>query len=203
MSYITITNTFTSGAVASSGQVNQNFSDITAGLSDGTKDVHVRDLSITSAIVTGNITVGKTTFENWQSDYSVIQIGGGSIIAHTTQSENSILSLYNNAYLSGGNEVYAISNARTSLYKQYQGAHYFTIAASGSAGGVITFADHMRLTVSQTRLMSTSTSGALWIDYTTDKLYSDILKTTQATAVAIAALYVNLSTGEIFSTSAS
>jgi hypothetical protein len=55
MAYPSITNTFASGATAIHSQWNTNFSDLVNGLSDGTKDSQIYNLSAANAIISGDL----------------------------------------------------------------------------------------------------------------------------------------------------
>jgi hypothetical protein len=65
MAYTSVTNTFTNGTTASASQVNQNFTDIINGLSDGTKDVNINAATLAgNLIVNGNTTLGNSTSDD-------------------------------------------------------------------------------------------------------------------------------------------
>lgn len=53
MAYVSVTNTFSNGSTANATDVNTNFSDIIAGLSDGTKAINMA-----AATFSGNVTLG-------------------------------------------------------------------------------------------------------------------------------------------------
>ncbi len=64
MAAIAVTYTFSNSTTADATQVNQNFTDIIAGLSDGTKDI-----SVNAGVFAGNVSIsGNTTIGNASSD---------------------------------------------------------------------------------------------------------------------------------------
>lgn len=65
MGYIAVTYTFTNGTTASASQVNQNFTDLINGLSDGTKNLNVSALTTTGSTSLGSSldVVGATTLD--------------------------------------------------------------------------------------------------------------------------------------------
>lgn len=65
MSAITVTYTFTNGAVADAVQVNQNFTDLINGTSDGTKDFSINALTVAgAATLNGNVTLGNASADD-------------------------------------------------------------------------------------------------------------------------------------------
>jgi hypothetical protein len=58
MAAIAVTNTFVSSTPILASAVNQNFTDIVNGLSDGTKDLTVLSLTATTLTINGNTTLG-------------------------------------------------------------------------------------------------------------------------------------------------
>jgi len=65
MAYITVTNTFVNGATADATAVNTNFTDLTSGLSDGTKDINVNAGTFAGAVLmNGNVTLGNATADD-------------------------------------------------------------------------------------------------------------------------------------------
>lgn len=64
MAFIAVSNTFTNGTTSDAGQVNTNFNDIIAGLSDGTKDIQVAAISCTTITATGDVTIGNSSADS-------------------------------------------------------------------------------------------------------------------------------------------
>jgi hypothetical protein len=68
MAYISVTNNFSNGEKTSSSQMNTNFKDITDGLSDGTKDLNVQNLTATKVSgasgTLNNLSVNTLTISN-------------------------------------------------------------------------------------------------------------------------------------------
>jgi hypothetical protein len=62
MASIAVTYTFSNGSTADADEVNTNFTDITDGLSDGTKDLSVSALTAAgTTTLNGNVTLGNAT----------------------------------------------------------------------------------------------------------------------------------------------
>lgn len=99
MAAIAVTYTFANGTAASATQVNQNFSDIISGLSDGTKDLSISALTCAgTATLNGDINVG-----NASADTLTITAALGSTIPIKT------------------NNTYDIGSATLGLRKLYIG----------------------------------------------------------------------------------
>jgi hypothetical protein len=90
--------------------------------------------------ISGNVTV-QATLSSWGSNFGVLQLGqGGSVAAQTAARTIEITS---NAYNNSGWKYQATDKA--SLYYQYDGGHYWSTAASGTAGNAISFSEVMSL----------------------------------------------------------
>jgi hypothetical protein len=62
MANISVTHTFSNGSVIDAGEVNQNFTDIINGTSDGTKDLSINALTVAGALTAnGAVTLGNAT----------------------------------------------------------------------------------------------------------------------------------------------
>lgn len=86
MAYITITYSFSNGTAADATQVNQNFSDIISGTSDGTKDFSISALTVAGvATLNGNTTIG-----NASSDDLTITASLASSISIKTQNSYDV-----------------------------------------------------------------------------------------------------------------
>lgn len=64
MANITVTYTFVNATVASASEVNQNFTDIINGTSDGTKSFNVAAITATSLNVSDNVTLGSSSADD-------------------------------------------------------------------------------------------------------------------------------------------
>jgi len=81
MANITVTNTFANSTTADATQVNQNFTDIINGTSDGTKDFSISALTVAgAATLNGNVTLGNASGD----DITVTGSLAGSIPIKTT-----------------------------------------------------------------------------------------------------------------------
>ena len=65
MAYPSVTYTFTNGTTASATEVNQNFTDLINGLSDGTKDISISALTVAgTASLNGAVNIGNATSDD-------------------------------------------------------------------------------------------------------------------------------------------
>jgi hypothetical protein len=65
MAYPSVTYTFTNGTTASATEVNQNFTDLINGLSDGTKDLSISALTVAgTASLNGAVNIGNATSDD-------------------------------------------------------------------------------------------------------------------------------------------
>lgn len=75
MAYISVTNQFQNSTLAKSADVNQNFTDITNGLKDGTKDLNVKNITASGTLTAAatNLPTGTPTAKGAvKSGYSYI-----------------------------------------------------------------------------------------------------------------------------------
>jgi hypothetical protein len=87
----------------------------------------------------GNVGIG-TTPSGWGGALDAIDVGPyGSFSA-----DNDTTFITNNAYYNGSNWIYKNSNL-AGRYRQQQGIHVWDTAASGTAGGTLTFSERMRI----------------------------------------------------------
>lgn len=92
----------------------------------------------------------------WGSGYTAFQTKNTSIFTSGTTDLNFGQNVYVN---SGGNYTY-ISNGYATLYNQYAGKHYWSTAASGTAGNAITFTQAMTLDASGRLAVGTTSASA-------------------------------------------
>ena len=112
----------------------------------------------------GNVGIGVTPSATWSSTARAIQLGGfNSIFGYTS----NVFRLANNAIFTSSNETYGASSIGATYYQQYNGAHSWFNAASGTAGNTISFNQAMTLDASSNLITSgdiylggTSTGGA-------------------------------------------
>lgn len=95
-----------------------------------------------------NVTISKTTIEDWLSSMAVVQIGGSSaILADTTEGAGKQLLLAQNSYYDSGSAWKYVSTDEASLYRQFAGAHKFFVAASGTADTAISWTSAAEITI--------------------------------------------------------
>jgi len=98
------------------------------------------------ATFAGNVSIDSTA-STWLSGYSALEIGNSGFITGIT-SGNENISIGSNAYInSGGSWVYKTTN-EASKYSQSAGVHYFSTAASGTAGAAVTWTDSLTINAS-------------------------------------------------------
>jgi hypothetical protein len=103
----------------------------------------------------GNVGLGVTP-SAWGSNFKAVQLGlGGNIGAQTGA---RTIELACNAYNNSGWKYQATDKA--TLYYQYDGGHYWSRAASGTAGNAITFTDVMALDSSGNLLFNKTSTAA-------------------------------------------
>ena len=96
-----VTYTYSNGTTADADQVNQNFTDLINGLSDGTKDLSINALTLAgSATMNGSVTIGNATGD----DLTVTASLASSIVVktHNTYDIGSTTSALRAVYISGG-----------------------------------------------------------------------------------------------------
>ena len=122
--------------------------------------------SSTSALATGsalqfdgtNLGIGVTP-SAWASDWKVMQIGSRSAFAQ--YNSNSSAFVLNNVYFAGtgGSSPTYINTAAASYYQQSNGAHYWGIAPSGTAGTTVTLTQAMTLDASNNLFVGYTSGG--------------------------------------------
>ena len=105
--------------------------------------LHTNDTPRLTVTGTGNVGIGVTP-ETWTSDYTALQIGGGSsLFGHTTGGGEASNFLGQNVYHNSGWKY--INTNEASNFQQKNGAFYFNSAASGSADATISFTTKMTI----------------------------------------------------------
>ena len=99
-----------------------------------------------------NVGVGVTP-SAWISTYKALEFGSGSIV-YPASATNFQMAM--NGYVNSGGSWTYKANGYSSLYAQNAGAHQWFNAASGTAGGTITFTQAMTLDSSGNLLVGTT-----------------------------------------------
>ena len=93
-----------------------------------------------------NVGIGVTPETDWHSSIDALQLGAGaSIYGDTTATGNQISS---NARATAGSSLSGykyIATDKASTYQQYDGAHNFRVAPSGTADAAITWTDAIKI----------------------------------------------------------
>ena len=100
--------------------------------------------TLTGLTTSGNIGLGTAT-DTWHSGYDVIQGANFSLVNDAAAGASKAVTLAYNAYIDSGNAWTYMNADEASYYQQYNGAHYFSTAAAGSADGDITFSTKMTI----------------------------------------------------------
>ena len=102
--------------------------------------------TVASPVFTGNVGVGVTPETDWHSGKEAIQLGvGASIYGDTTATGNQISANARSTLGSTLNGYKYISTDKASTYHQYDGAHNFRVAASGTADAAISWTTAMTI----------------------------------------------------------
>jgi hypothetical protein len=147
--------------VGTSGTATNNFTLYQPASPDGTVRLGVGNTGATTADVitansSGNVGFGVAP-SAWGSNFKALQLGlAGNLGAQTGA---RTLELACNAYNNSGWKYQATDKA--TLYYQYDGGHYWSRAASGTAGNAITFTDVMALDASGNLLLNTTGTTAV------------------------------------------
>jgi len=99
----------------------------------------------------------------WLTSYSnkAIQVGPvGSIYSNSVNSSNKQMAVSSNTYLDSGAATKYIADGHASTYIQYGGNHVFSSAASGTAGGTVTFADVLSIGKATTLVLEGGASSS-------------------------------------------
>ena len=115
----------------------------------------------------GNVGIGVTPSATWSSSARAIQLGGfNSIFGYT----NNVFRLANNAIFTASNETYGASSIGATYYQQYNGAHSWFNAASGTAGNAISWTQAMTLNSTGLGIGETSITSRLTVKDSIDLL---------------------------------
>ncbi len=102
--------------------------------------------TVASPVFTGNVGIGVTPETDWHSGKEAIQLGvGASIYGDTTATGNQISANARSTVGSTLNGYKYISTDKASTYHQYDGAHNFRVAASGTADAAISWTTAMTI----------------------------------------------------------
>jgi hypothetical protein len=126
--------------------------------------------------------LGVTPSATWSSSARAIQLGGfNSIFGYTS----NVFRLANNAIFTASNETYGASSIGATYYQQYNGAHSWFNAASGTAGNTISFAQAMTLDASGNLLLGTTSAfsaAANRVDFSMNGVTDSIISLGAASA---------------------
>jgi hypothetical protein len=137
------------------------------GVISGFESTGIDDNATSTAItidVNDNVGIGVTPETDWHSGADALQLGtGASIYGDTTATGNQISA---NARATAGSSLNGykyISTDKASTYHQYDGAHNFRVAASGSADAAIVWTTAMQINnASKVMIRSTGTTAEGW-----------------------------------------
>jgi len=132
----------------------------------------------------GNLGLGVTP-SAWGSGFKAIDIG--TVTGVIDQSGVTAV-LAQNAYYNSGWKYKATTGSRVSRYDQYDGAHYWHIGPSGTAGAAISFTQAMTLDAGGNLLVGNTNAGG------SNGSSIVIGPTTTSAGVSVSAIYGNSST---------
>lgn len=95
MAFITVSNTLSNGQTIDAGELNTNYTDITNGLSDGTKDVTVAAINCTTLATTGAVTLGDAsgdviTVNGTPAFQTKVELAGSDIASGSTPDADTL-----------------------------------------------------------------------------------------------------------------
>ena len=124
----------------------------------GTLVLQTGSTPTTAATFDANQNMGLgVTPQTWQSTSKALQIGVTGAIRG--RSDANLVNMMSNFYTdSAGTNKYIVTDYATN-YQQYQGTHAWYYAASGSAGGSVSFTEAMRLDASGNLGIATASPG--------------------------------------------
>jgi len=102
----------------------------------------------------GNVGIGNSSLENWNSSYTVMQLGANaSLWSQTAAGGSNQLRLFQNSYHNGSNYIYQ-DTGNAASYAINNGTHSFQVAASGTADTAIAW--NTAMTIANTGLATFS-----------------------------------------------
>jgi len=136
--------TFGSAALVNAARINSNTQSSTAGtLSFSTAQTGTGTMTERMVIdASGNLGLGVTP-SAWEAGYQVLENSGGSFFSGS----NSVVRTVQGGYINSGYK-YKHTSIAAGLYAINAGAHEWSTAASGTAGGAISFTQAMTLDAS-------------------------------------------------------
>lgn len=168
MANISVTNTFTNGTTADASQVNQNFTDIINGTSDGTKDFSINALTLAGTFTAnGNVNLGNASAD----DLSITASLASSIPIKTTAS-------------------FDIGSSTLGLRALYLGVSTFTTKLATAATASWTFTFPVTAGTSRYRLETDGSGNTSWVKSFTSS--SDIRNASLAVSLAGNAMTITL-----------
>ena len=105
----------------------------------------------------GNVGIGVVP-SAWRSSTDAIQIGQSASISSNNNA--NAVSLTSNSYINSSNNNIYISTGKATNYYQYDGAHVWEYAGSGSAGATVSYSEAMRISGGNLLVGTTSVNAA-------------------------------------------
>lgn len=128
---------------------------------DGYMTFHTNDDSEKMRLdASGNLGLSATPDAHY-TGYSVFNVGASAVVlGNETTSDTNVTMTINNAYLNTGASAWVYKNSdEATRYTQISGQHRWDTAASGTAGGTITWDESMRIDASGNLLVGKDTLG--------------------------------------------
>ena len=146
----------------------------------------------TGATFGGNVGIGTAGYGTYRTGDRVIGLGSGSTIRSASGGSDPYITIANNAFHDASAWKYIHSDYASS-YEQYNAAHVFNVAASGSAAGTVSFSEAMRITATGDVGIGAANPGGSRL-YLQDNHTTDV--TNAATMIGNTTLTINGNSGE-------
>ena len=115
----------------------------------------------------GVVGIGVTPKTGQYSGYNHLQVGeSATLSSNDTQGDTNVTNLTNNVYLNSNASAWKyLHTDEASRYQQYNGGHYFAVAASGSADATASFSNKVRIDTDGLKFNSDTAADNALNDY--------------------------------------
>ena len=115
----------------------------------------------------GNVGIDVVPQTGQYSGYNHLQVGeSATLSSNDTQGDTNVTNLTNNVYLNSNASAWKyLHTYEASRYQQYNGGHFFAVAASGSADATATFSNKVRIDTDGLKFNSDTAADNALNDY--------------------------------------